>query len=90
MEVTFQTLFNAALGFIMLIIGWMLRAGWGLITDMQNEIKENREKGSTEVHLLSTKVSEEYVRKDDLNVIMNRIEAMFGKINDKLDGKADK
>jgi hypothetical protein len=90
MEVTFQTLFNAALGFIMLIVGWLLRAVWGLITDMQNEIKGNREKGSTEVHNLSTKVSDEYVRKDDLNNSMKRIEDMFKMIFDKLDDKVDK
>lgn len=90
MEVTFQTLFNAALGFIMLIIGWLLRAAWGLIQDMQAEIKSNREKGSTEVYNLSTKVSDEYVRKDDLNNSMKRIEDMFKMIFEKLDDKVDK
>jgi hypothetical protein len=90
MEVTFQTLFNAALGFIMLIIGWLLRAAWGLIQDMQAEIKSNREKGSTEVYSLSTKVSDEYVRKDDLNNSMKRIEDMFKMIFEKLDDKVDK
>jgi hypothetical protein len=89
-EVTFQALFNAALGFIMLIVGWLLRAVWGLITDMQKEIKGNREKGSTEVHTLSTKISDEYVRKDDLNNSMKRIEDMFKMIFDKLDDKVDK
>lgn len=90
MEVTFQTLFNAALGFIMLIIGWLLRAAWGLIQDMQAEIKSNREKGSVEVYKLSTKVSDEYVRKDDLNNSMKRIEDMFKMIFEKLDDKVDK
>jgi hypothetical protein len=90
MEVTFQTLFNAALGFIMLIIGWLLRAAWGLIQDMQAEIKSNREKGSIEVYSLSTKVSDEYVRKDDLNNSMKRIEDMFKMIFEKLDDKVDK
>ena len=90
MEVTFQTLFNAALGFIMLIIGWLLRAAWGLIQDMQAEIKSNREKGSIEVYNLSTKVSDEYVRKDDLNNSMKRIEDMFKMIFEKLDDKVDK
>jgi hypothetical protein len=90
MEVTFQTLFNAALGFIMLIIGWLLRAAWGLIQDMQAEIKSNREKGSVEVYNLSTKVSDEYVRKDDLNNSMKRIEDMFKMIFEKLDDKVDK
>jgi len=90
MEVTFQTLFNAALGFIMLIIGWLLRAAWSLIQDMQTEIKSNREKGSTEVYNLSTKVSDEYVRKDDLNNSMKRIEDMFKMIFEKLDDKVDK
>lgn len=90
MEVTFQTLFNAALGFIMLIIGWLLRAAWGLIQDMQAEIKSNREKGSVEIYNLSTKVSDEYVRKDDLNNSMKRIEDMFKMIFEKLDDKVDK
>ena len=90
MEVTFQTLFNAALGFIMLIIGWLLKAAWGLITSMQTEIKSNREKGSVEVYNLSTKVSDEYVRKDDLNNSMKRIEDMFKMIFEKLDDKVDK
>ena len=90
MEVTFQTLFNAALGFIMLIIGWLLKAAWGLITSMQTEIKRNREKASAEVYSLSTKVSDEYVRKDDLNNSMKRIEDMFKMIFEKLDDKVDK
>jgi hypothetical protein len=90
MEVSFQELFNIALAFILMLVGWLLRAGWGLIRDLQTEISDNKEKSATDIHGLSTKVTEEYVRKDDLQHIMDRIEGMVSKIIDKLDSKVDK
>ena len=90
MDVTFQVLFNATLAFLLMLVGWLLRAGWGLIRDMQNEISQNKEKSSKDMHSLSTKVTEEYIRKDDFNHTMLRIEGMVSKIMDKLDNKVDK
>lgn len=90
MEVTFQTLFNISLGVLLTVFGFGLREGWRMMREMQKEITEGTKKAADDVHNLETKVSEEYVRKEDLNYNLTEIKDMLGKIFDKLDKKVDK
>lgn len=61
------------------VAGWSLKALW----DAQKDV--TRDLGALEV-----KMAENYVRKVDLQPILERMERSLLSIEDKLDGKADK
>ena len=61
------------------IIGWFIKIMWDSVRDLKDDIKETNKM-----------VHEQYVRKDDYRVEMSKIESMFNRIMDKLDGKVDK
>lgn len=68
--------------------GWMLVsvvAGWSLKTlwDAQKDV-------TRDLATLEVKLAENYVRKVDLQPILERMERSLLSIEDKLDGKADK
>ena len=68
--------------------GWMLVsvvAGWSLKTlwDAQKDV-------TRDLATLEVKLAENYVRKVDLQPILERMERSLRSIEDKLDGKADK
>lgn len=68
--------------------GWMLVsvvAGWSLKTlwDAQKDV-------TRDLATLEVKLAENYVRKVDLQPILERMEGFLRSIEDKLDGKADK
>lgn len=68
--------------------GWMLVsvvAGWSLKTlwDAQKDV-------TRDLATLEVKLAENYVRKVDLQPILERMEQSLRSIEDKLDGKADK
>lgn len=61
------------------VIGWSLKALW----DAQKDV-------TRELAALEVKLAENYVRKVDLQPILERMERSLRSIEDKLDGKADK
>ena len=61
------------------LFGWLFKIFWDAIKDLKDEIKETNKV-----------IHEQYVRKDDYRVEMSKIESMFNRIMDKLDGKVDK
>lgn len=61
------------------VIGWSLKALW----DAQKDV-------TRDLATLEVKLAENYVRKVDLQPILERMERSLRSIEDKLDGKADK
>lgn len=59
--------------------GWFAREVWGAVKELR-----------TDLHKIETNLPKEYVLRVDLDKRMDHIEAMFQRIYDKLDGKADK
>ena len=74
-----QDLFNWLLGAAMTILGWIGKTLWDAGQELKADLKD------IEVELPS-----HYVRKDELEVKLDKVEAMLNKIYDKLETKADK
>ena len=75
----FQTLFNALLGLMSILVGWYLRAVWDAVSNLQKDVK------AIERHVPDT-----YVRRDDYQLDIAEIKSMLIRIADKLDNKVDK
>jgi plastocyanin domain-containing protein len=74
-----QNLINAGFTIIGALGAWILKTVWEAIKDLKTDLKE-----------ISIDVHGNYVRKDDFNKAVDRIEALCTKIFDKLDNKVDK
>lgn len=74
-----QAIINFVLLAAMGIGGWFAREVWGAVKELRNDL-----------HDIETNLPKEYVLRVDLDKRMDHIEAMFQRIYDKLDGKADK
>lgn len=59
--------------------GWFAREVWGAVKELREDL-----------HDIESNLPKEYVLRVDLDKRMDHIEAMFQRIYDKLDGKADK
>jgi len=59
--------------------GWFAREIWGAVKELRRDL-----------HAIETDLPKSYVSKFDMDKRMDHIEAMFQRIYDKLDGKADK
>ena len=74
-----QGIINIIAAVVGAIIGWFIKIMWDSVKELKDDIKETNKM-----------VHEQYVRKDDYRVEMSKIESMFNRIMDKLDGKVDK
>ena len=74
-----QNLFNLVAGSAIAVGGWFAREIWDSVQSLKND-----------VHRIEVDLPKNYAMKDDLDKRMDHIEAMFQRIYDKLDGKADK
>ena len=74
-----QDLFNWLLAGATGILGWLGKTLWDAVQELKNDVKK------IEVELPS-----HYVRKDELEAKLDKVEAMLNKIYDKLETKADK
>lgn len=74
-----QTIINFVLLAAMGVGGWFAREVWDAVKDLRDDL-----------HDIETNLPKEYVLRVDLDKRMDHIEAMFQRIYDKLDGKADK
>ena len=70
---------NMAGGIILAGIGWWARMIWESVQRLKEDL-----------HQVEVDLPKSYVSKDDFAKTMTRIEAMFERIEKKLDGKADK
>jgi hypothetical protein len=81
-----QDLYNIALGLAAFLGGWWMKVMWESLKDLQKTDKELAEKvGSIEVLVAGT-----YIKRDDFDKVADAIFRKLDKIEDKLDGKADK
>lgn len=81
-----QTIVNWMLAGFGGLIGFLLNAVWQAVKDLQKADTDLTKKVS-EIEVL---VAGAYVKKDDIDKLSNAIFAKLDRIEDKLDGKADK
>lgn len=74
-----QELINLGAGGLLGVVGWFVR-------DMHTDAKADRQALAD----YKVKVAEEYVTKDHLTETMGDIKSSLRRIEDKIDGKADK
>lgn len=74
-----QNLINIIGGTVLSVLGWFARQLWDAVQDLKRDVK------SIEVDLPTY-----YVRKEDLESRLDRMEASLNRIFEKLDHKADK
>ena len=74
-----QNLINIIGGTVLSVLGWFARQLWDAVQDLKRDVK------SIEVDLPTF-----YVRKEDLESRLDRMEASLNRIFEKLDHKADK
>jgi chaperonin cofactor prefoldin len=74
-----QSLLNLLFGAGLSVIGWFARQLWDATQSLKHDLSH-----------LELQVSENYVKKVDINSRFDKMEAMLEKLYDKLDHKADK
>jgi chaperonin cofactor prefoldin len=74
-----QSLINIVIGTVLSVLGWFARQLWDAVQDLKRDVK------AIEVDLPTS-----YVRKEDLEARLDRLEAALNRIFEKLDHKADK
>lgn len=74
-----QSLLNVLFGAGLSVIGWFARQLWDATQSLKHDVSQ-----------LELSVSENYVKKVDINTRFDKMEAMLEKLYDKLDHKADK
>jgi triphosphoribosyl-dephospho-CoA synthetase len=75
----FQTLFNAALGGVMMLSGWIFRAGWTSMVSLREDLR-----------MLEREIPHMYIRREEYREDMREVKEMLRHISSKLDDKADK
>ena len=82
----FQHAFNIAIAVIGALGGWWMRVMWDALKELRDADSELAEKvGSIEVV-----VAGQYVKPDELDRSLSALFSKLDRIEDKLDGKADK
>lgn len=74
-----QAIFNIVLGCLLSILGWIARTLWDAVTALKDDLAKLREE-----------LAKDYVSKDDFKSVSDNIIRKLDRIEDKLDGKADK
>lgn len=74
-----QYMLDAGVVVVSGVFGWFFKIVWDAIKELKNDLRDT-----------TLLLHEKYVRKEDYHIEMAKIEAMFQRIMDKLDGKADK
>jgi len=74
-----QGIINLIIGAILSVLGWFARQLWDAVQDLKQDVKQ-----------IEVDLPTHYVRKEDLESRLDRIEASLNRIFEKLDHKADK
>ena len=74
-----QTRINVVLGSVLSVIGWFARQLWDAVQQLKQDMKD-----------LEVDLPTHYLRRDEFESKLDKIEAMLERIFDKLDAKADK
>ena len=81
-----QEIFNWVLGGLGTLLGFLMKAMWDAVKDLQQSDKELADK----VRRSEILVAGEYVREDEFNSIMLRIFEKLDHIEEKIDKKVDR
>jgi hypothetical protein len=76
---TDQAIINLIIGAVLSVLGWFARQLWDAVQDLKSDMKQ-----------LEVDLPTHYVRKEDLESRLDRIELSLNRIFEKLDHKADK
>ena len=74
-----QQIINVIIGVVLSVLGWFARQLWDAVQDLKKDVKQ-----------IEVDLPTHYVRKEDLDVRLDRLEAVLNRIFEKLDHKADK
>jgi len=74
-----QAIINFIIGAVLSVLGWFARQLWDAVQDLKQDVKQ-----------IEVDLPTHYVRKEDLDVRLDRLEAVLNRIFEKLDHKADK
>lgn len=74
-----QTIINLIVGIVLSVLGWFARQLWDAVQDLKKDVKQ-----------IEVDLPTHYVRKEDLESRLDRIELSLNRIFEKLDNKADK
>jgi hypothetical protein len=74
-----QYIVDGVIALVGALFGWLFKIVWDAIRELKDDMKET-----------NRLIHENYVRKDDYRIDMAEIKAMFHRIMDKLEQKADK
>lgn len=75
----YQWLATSALALLSGILGWLLKSLWAAVSALRENLQR-----------LEVSLPKEYVAKTDLVQLRNEIMKRFDKLDEKLDGKADR
>ena len=75
----FQHFLNLAVGTVLTVLGWFARQLWSAVQDLKKDLT------AVEIALPT-----HYVRKEELETRLDKLEVILMKIYDKLDTKVDK
>jgi predicted amidophosphoribosyltransferase len=74
-----QDIINIIIGTVLSVLGWFARQLWDAVQSLKADMQK-----------IEISLPTHYVRKDELEQRFDKIEAMLGKISEKLDHKVDK
>jgi hypothetical protein len=74
-----QQIINIIIGVVLSVLGWFARQLWDAVQDLKKDVKQ-----------IEVDLPTHYVRKEDLDVRLDRLETVLNRIFEKLDHKADK
>jgi chaperonin cofactor prefoldin len=74
-----QQIINIIIGVVLSVLGWFARQLWDAVQDLKQDVKQ-----------IEVDLPTHYVRKEDLDIRLDRLEAALNRIFERLDHKADK
>ena len=74
-----QQIINVIIGVVLSVLGWFARQLWDAVQDLKRDVKQ-----------IEVELPTHYLRKDEFENKLDKIESMLEKIFDKLDHKMDK
>jgi chaperonin cofactor prefoldin len=74
-----QQVINLIIGAVLSVLGWFARQLWDAVQELKQDVKQ-----------IEVDLPTHYVRKEDLESRLDRIEASLNRIFERLDNKADK
>jgi len=75
----YQQIINLIIGTVLSVLGWFARQLWDAVQSLKEDMKK-----------LEVDLPSHYVRKDELEHRLDKIEFMLNRLFEKLDNKADK